>query len=141
MWLRYFLQRPWCLLKNVADVFPSKAVVPSQKYGWALPFTKVVGYILAKVAGHILTKVAEYFILKKLGRALLEYLGRPLILQKAGIGRIFSWLTLAPSSKHLGKQSRAKGVEVRRESNVGPSPTSKYLEFPYHPSGRMVDEW
>ncbi|CAL2266223.1 unnamed protein product [Prunus armeniaca] len=106
-------------------------MVPSQKCGrcvffkgrgafskiWSsVPFTKVVGHILAKVAGHILTKVAECFILKKLGWALLEYLGWPLILQKAGLGRIFSLLTLAPSSQHLGKQSRAKGVEVRREA-------------------------
>ncbi|CAL9018375.1 unnamed protein product, partial [Prunus brigantina] len=114
-WPRSFFQRPWCLLKNAAEVFSSKAVVPSQKYGRPLPFTKVVGHILAKVARHILTKVAECFILKKLGRALLEYLGRPLLLQKAGLGRIFSLLTLAPSSQHLGKQSPAKGVEVRWE--------------------------
>ena len=87
----------------MAEVLSSKVVVPFQKYGRALPFAKVVGHILAKVAGHILTKVAECFLLKKLGRALLEYLGRPLLLQKVGLGRIFSLSTLAPSSQHLGK--------------------------------------
>ncbi|CAL2235375.1 unnamed protein product [Prunus armeniaca] len=117
---RSFLQRPWCLLNNAADVISSKAVVPSQKYGQTLSFVKVVGCILAKVAGRILAKVAgrilakvaECFFLKKLGRALLKYLGWPLLLQKAGPGQIFSLLTLAPSSQHLGKQSRAKRVEV-----------------------------
>ncbi|CAL2246261.1 unnamed protein product [Prunus armeniaca] len=84
--------------------FSSKAVVPSQKYGKALPFVKV--------AERFLAKVAECFLLKKLGRALLKYFGRPLYLQKTGSGGIFSFRTLAPSSQHLGKQSRAKGVEV-----------------------------
>ncbi|KAI5345083.1 hypothetical protein L3X38_012960 [Prunus dulcis] len=82
-------------------------VVPFQKYGRALPFAKVVG--------HILTKVVECFLLKKLGWELLKYLGRPLLLQTAGLGRIFSLRTLVPSSQHLGKQSLAKGVEVRWE--------------------------
>ncbi|PQM43207.1 hypothetical protein Pyn_25573 [Prunus yedoensis var. nudiflora] len=98
---------PWCLLKNAAEVFSSKAVVPSQKYGPALPFRKV--------AKHILAKVAECFILKKLGRALLKYLGRLLLLQKAGPRQIFSLRTLAPSSQHLGKQRQAKGVEIQWE--------------------------
>ncbi|CAL2247895.1 unnamed protein product [Prunus armeniaca] len=82
------------------------------------PLQKWLGISLQKVAGHILTKVAKCFLLKILGWALLKYLGWPLLLQKAGPGRIFSLLTLAPSSQHLGKQSRAKGVEVRREGQA-----------------------
>ncbi|KAI5339627.1 hypothetical protein L3X38_018899 [Prunus dulcis] len=80
-------------------------MMPSKKYGRALPFAKVLRHILAKVAWHILAKLAERFLLQKW----------PGTSQKVGPGWIFSLPNPVPSSQHLGKKSWAEGVEVQRE--------------------------
>ncbi|KAI5338731.1 hypothetical protein L3X38_018003 [Prunus dulcis] len=99
MQLRWFLQRPWCLLKNMV---------------WYFPLQKWPGVSLQNWSNISFCKTGRA-LLKKVGRALLKYLGRLLLLQKIGPRWIFSLRTRVPSSQHLGKQSWAERVEVQRE--------------------------
>ncbi|PQQ19026.1 hypothetical protein Pyn_14966 [Prunus yedoensis var. nudiflora] len=106
MQLRCFLQRSWCLLKNMVGRFPL------QKWS-GVSLQKWSGVSLQNWPNASFCKSGRA-LLKKLGWALLKSLGRPLLLQKAGSGRIFSLRLGRPPRNTWASKVRPRKLKFGR---------------------------